>query len=146
MNPADALDWFARIATVVGLPGVVIYLLRYKRPETAAARLTEAEADVDERTIADKVRTSSIATIEAEMAAMQRAFETSRAADASTIARLRNDLDAERQSSEQKDRRIRELESKVLALQTRVSEVSDELARVSDELRSLHDHEPDVTP
>ena len=141
MTPGDVLDWFARTATVVGLPGVVIYLVRYKRSETAQARSTEADADVDELTVADKVRTSSIATIEAEMAAMQQAFANARAADAATIARLSEENRDIRASSAEKDERIRELENKVQQLQARVSEVSDELARVSEDLRSLHDHE-----
>lgn len=141
MTPSDLLDWFARLATIVGLPGVIIYLVRYRRRETAAARAAEADASVDELTVGDRVRTSSIATLEAEMAAMSKAFDISRTADAQTIARLRADLDAERASSERKDLQIRELQSKVQALQARVSEVSDELARVSDELRSLHHHE-----
>lgn len=141
MNATDALDWFARLATVLGLPGVVIYLIRYRRAENAAARRAEAGADVDELTVPDKVRTSSIATLEAEMAAMQRAFDISRTTDAQTIARLSEQIQAERAASAEKDVRIRELESKVQTLQARVSEVSEELARVSDELRSLHDHE-----
>lgn len=144
---ADALDWFARIAAGVGLPGVIVYYIRDRRKTSAEARQLEAGADVDERTIGDRVKTSSIATIEAEVAAMQRSFEISRAADAATMLRIQADNERLVRESAAKDLRIRELESKVQQLQARVSEVSDELARVSDELRSLHDdHNPGADP
>lgn len=139
MNPADLLDWFARLATILGLPGVLIYLVRDRRTKNAEARSVEADALVDEETVPDKLRTSSIATIEAEIAAMQRAFDISRAADAQTIERLRREVAQERESSAAKDVRISELETRVAELKTKMSELSDELAHVSDELRSLHD-------
>lgn len=141
MSLSEAADWFVRTVVALGLPGVAIYYVRDRRKGIAEARRNEASADVDERTVKDKVRTSSIASLEAEVAAMQRSFEAGRAADADTIAHLRAEIREERESSALKDKRIRELESKVQILQARVSEVSDELARVSDELRSLHDHD-----
>ncbi|WP_030526596.1 hypothetical protein [Phycicoccus jejuensis] len=142
MTISDIFDWIARASAAVGLPGVAIYYVRDRRQKNAEARRAEAAADLDEQTTPDRAKTSSIATIEAEMVAMQRAFETSRAADAQTIARLEGSLEAERKASDAKDRRIGDLESKVAELKTRLAELSDELAHVSDELRLLHDREP----
>ena len=138
MSASDVFDLFSRVGSLIGLPAVTLYLIRSRRKERAEARREEAAAEVDEKTVGNRVTTSSITTLEAEIAALQRAFDVSRATDADTIARLRADIAEERRSSAEKDARIRELEQKVQTLQGRVAEVSDELARVSIELASLH--------
>ena len=141
MTLPEVFDVLSRVGTLIGLPGVTLYLIRSKRKERAEARRLEAAADVDEQTIVNRVTTSSITRLEAEIAALQSSFDVSRATDADTIARLRAEIAEERRSSAEKDARIRELETKVQTLQARVAEVSDELHRVSIELASLHGRE-----
>lgn len=141
MTLPEVFDVLSRVGTLIGLPSVTLYLIRSKRKERAEARRLEAAADVDEQTIVNRVTTSSITRLEAEIAALQSSFDVSRATDADTIARLRAEIAEERRSSAEKDARIRELETKVQTLQARVAEVSDELHRVSIELASLHGRE-----
>jgi chromosome segregation ATPase len=139
VSGSDVLDWVARISVIVGLPGVLMYLVKERRKNNAEARAAEADAEVDEAEVPLRVRTSSVVTLEAEVAALQRAFDMERNSNQRTIEHLAEQLEAERALSAAKDQRIRELEEKVQQLQHRVSEVSDELARVSEDLKSLHD-------
>lgn len=141
MTAGDVFDWIAKISVIVGLPGVITYLVKERRKNNAEARRAETDADYAEAELPNRLRSSSVITIEAELAALQKTFQDDRNAKERTIEFLSEQLEAERAASAMKDRRIRELEEKVQALQARVAEVSDELARVSEDLKSLHDGE-----
>lgn len=142
MSAGDVLEWILRAVVVLGLPGILAYAVKQRRKDQAEARAMEAEADVAEGQVQPKVKTTSIVSLEAEIAALSKTFQEDRRLKEQTIDWLSRQLDAERAASARKDLRIRELEEKVQALQTRVAEVSDELARVSEDLKSLHDGDP----
>lgn len=133
--------WFdvvLKFLTLVGLPSVIGWLLRERRRQRATDRQAEAAADISEAEVPLRVRSSSVVTLESEIAALSKTFQDDRALKEQTIQWLREQLEAERMTSAAKDRRIRELEEKVQQLQARVAEVSEELARVSDDLAALH--------
>lgn len=132
------LDWVAQVSVIIGLPGVVIYLIKERRKNNADARRAETDADYAQAELPNRLRSSSVITIEAELAALQKTFQDDRTAKERTIEFLSEQLEAERAASAMKDQRIRELEDKVQALQARVGQVSDELTEVREDLKSLH--------
>ncbi len=138
----EVLDWVARISAMVGLPAVLLYLIKERRRNNAEARKVEADADYASADLPNRLRSSSVVTMEADIAALRRTFTDDRAAKERTIKFLSDQLEAERAASLAKDTRIRELEEKVQVLQRRVAEVSEELARVSEDLKSLHGNDP----
>jgi chromosome segregation ATPase len=142
VNGGDVLDWLARGSAIVGLPAVLMYLIKERRKTNAEARRAETDAEYAEAELPNRLRSSSVITIEAELAALQRTFQDDRNAKERTIEWLSEQLEAERAASAAKDARIRDLEAKVTQLQTRVAQLSDELAQVSEDLKSLHDGEP----
>jgi chromosome segregation ATPase len=149
MTFSEVLDAVARVSLIFGIPGIITYLVKERRKNNANARVAEADADkaeadadFDEADLPNKVRSSSIVTLESEMAAMQRTFDRDRKVTRETIQWLEEQLRNERRASARKDDRIRELEEKVQELQRRVAGLSQDLARVSEELASLHSDQP----
>lgn len=138
------LDNVLRVLTAIGLPAVILWFLRERRNQAANDREAEAQADVSEAEVPLRVRSSSVVTLEAEIAALSRTFQDDRKLKQDTIDWLTAQLDAERRANVAKDRRIRELEAKFQGLQTRFDEVSEDLKRVSHDLRSLHDDKPNT--
>lgn len=135
----DVLDWLARGSAIVGLPAVLMYLIKERRKNNAEARRAETDADYAEAELPNRMRSSSIVSLEAELAALQKTFKDDRSAKEETIKFLKAQLEQARADSIAKDRRIRELEEKVGQLQARLAEISEELARVSADLAALHD-------
>ena len=135
----DFLSLVAQISVIVGLPGVIIYLIKERRKNNAEARRAETDAEFAEADLPNRQRSSSVVTLEAELAALQRAFDVERNSTARTVEHLSEQLEAERAQSAAKDKRIRELEEKVVQLQGRVEELTDELKSVAADLASLHD-------
>lgn len=134
----DVLDWLARGSAIVGLPAVLMYLIKERRKNNADARRAETDADYAEAELPNRIRSSSAVSLEAELAALQRAFDVERNSTARTVEHLSEQLEAERAQSAAKDQRIRELEEKVLLLQGRVEDLTDELKSVAADLASLH--------
>jgi uncharacterized protein YlxW (UPF0749 family) len=141
MTAGDVFDWIAKISVILGLPGVIGYLIKERRKNNAEARRAETDAEYAEAELPNRLRSSSVITIEAELAALQRTFQDDRNAKERTIEWLSEQLEAERAASAAKDARIRDLEAKVTQLQSRVAQLSEELAQVSEDLKSLHDGE-----
>lgn len=136
------IDVLLRVITVLGLPTIGLWFLRERRRQHATDRQAEADADVTEAEVPMRVRSTSVITLESELAALSKTFQDDRALKESTIAWLKEQLEEERAASAAKDQRIHDLEGKVKSLQERVAEVSEELARVSDDLRSLQTDDP----
>jgi septal ring factor EnvC (AmiA/AmiB activator) len=140
-------EWLQRLSGTVGLPGVLVYLFFYRRRVRAAGRGMEAQAEVAEQTVPIAIKTSSVTQLEAELAALAASFREDRQIKGDTIEWLSQQLKAERDSSGEKDDKIRELERKVGHLQTRVRDLTDELGRVADDLAELHKpHDPPPKP
>jgi chromosome segregation ATPase len=140
----DIFDWVSRIVLLLGLPGVITYLVKERRKNNADARMAEADAEFAEEDLPNRHKTSSIVSLEAQVTAMQKTFKTDRENRDETIAFLRGELESEREASKRKDDRIRELEEKVQKLQARVSDLSRELAQVSRDLADLHSNHPEL--
>lgn len=145
MNLALVIQWILNGA----VPLALVKVLFDRRRNRAAARTTEAAADVDKATVPDKVASSSRVTLEGELAALSKTFRDDRAMKEETIAWQTQQIKEMRSAHAQevaefarqvteRDERIRELEAKVRGLQQRVSDMNDELESMAQDLAQMH--------
>lgn len=137
----DYFDWVVRTLVAFGVPTLVVYFVKEKRRRNAEDRVIEADADVAEAAVLYRNRNTSITSLEAEIAALQRTFDADRATKQATIDWLNGQLVEERRVSAERERlhlrQIAVLEGKVAGLQQSLADVSEQLTRVNVDLRRL---------
>lgn len=140
----EGLDWVWKIVNVIGLPGVITWALYDRRKLKNQARKDEIQIEVDEANAPNKVKTSSIVTLEAELMALSRTFEMDREAKERTIKWLTDQNRALRQEIEERDTLIDKLQENIDNLKGQVRRVTANLEQVQrdlDHLRGKTEHQ-----
>jgi chromosome segregation ATPase len=139
----DFLDVLLRVAGAVGLPALLIFLIRDRRRVKADASRIEGQVPFE-------IRTTAATTLEAEVAALSRSFEVDRGVRNETIRVLQSELATERQASVEKDRRIKELQIRVEEMRAQIRELThqvhilqESLAAITDELNEIEHMDKD---
>ena len=122
------------IANVIGLPAVITWALYDRRRVRNEARQGELVGDEQEATLPNRIRSSSVVTLEAEILALQNTFNADRQIKDHTIQWLKEQLEEEREENRKKDRLIDELQDKVRDLTRRVAALVNDLDRVQQDL------------
>lgn len=117
------LDIIVRILAIVGLPSVTAWFL-YDRRRIRNQNLEQEE------TMPNRVRSSSVVTLEAEIMALSRSFDTDRRIKDETIQFLQEQLD-------ERDKLIDSLQAQLGSLRRKVATVTRDLESVQHELDSL---------
>lgn len=123
-------DWVVKASAGIGFPGLLVkfsYDWWKNRPSRAALRKAAAEADVEEAIRTDRIRSSSISSMEAQTLAMVKSWEAERAAKDETIRFQGEQLAAQRTENAEQAKIIRELRSRVESLQSQVADVLETL-------------------
>lgn len=136
MTGAEALEWFIRLLAVVGLPSVTTWFLRERRKLRNQNLETEA-------TMPNRVRTSSVVTLEAEIMALSNSFDTDRRIKDETIAFLTAQLEEAREDITERDCKIDSLQAQVLALKRDAEAVTRRLVALQGELDAMRNHPPE---
>ena len=93
-------------ANVIGLPAVITWALYDRRRVRNEARKGELDTHEHEATLPNRVRSSSVVTLEAELLALQNSFNADRQIKDNTIQWLKDQLEEERDENARKDRLI----------------------------------------
>ena len=122
------------ILNVIGLPTVIAWALYDRRRIRNEGKQGELQVQEAEATLPNRVKTSSVVTLEAELLALSRTFEMDREAKERTIAFYAQQLAEARRDIEERDAVIDSLREKVVGLQRQVNAVTTELADVHRQL------------
>lgn len=135
------IDWLVRTGFT---SGVIWNSWKYARDRKARqARLTteQVKAELEGRTVENKITTSSITTIEAGQAAMLHAFEQERQAKDRTIAHLEVQITERDHIIEVSQAKITELQHELEALRVRTlqatSDLMEQITHLSEQLKAL---------
>lgn len=136
MDWKEIADWVARVLALVGLPGVVTWFLYDRRRVHNEDKQGELAVDEAEATLPNRVRSSSVVTLEAEIMALSNSFDTDRRIKDETIQYLRDELGVARAEIAERDRLIDSLQEQLNDLKRKVSMLTRDLDRVQQELDS----------
>jgi peptidoglycan hydrolase CwlO-like protein len=126
-------EWFdtvLRTLAVLGFPAIIMFWLRDRR------RIQNQDTR-DEQQLPFQVRTTAATTLDAEVVALQKAFELDRQTRNRTIEDLRKENESLHTEVELKNQKIDELKSQVERLQDLVQRLQDQLENVRQELVKL---------
>lgn len=126
----EVLGWL----NIIGLPTIIGWALYDRRRIRNAANKGQLENEELEQTLPNRVKSSSVVTLEAEILALSRTFEMDREAKERTIAFLQEQLAEARADLLERDRAIDSLQEKVARLQQQISQITGELTAVQKEL------------
>lgn len=130
----------------LAIPSVVAWVLYDRRRIDNEARQGHADAEVAEKIAPDRIKSSSIMTLEAEILALQQSFNADRKIKDDTIRWLKEQLEEARLENMEKDRLIDKMQEQVSELKTQVRNLSGHLDRVQkdlDRVRSIGHHGED---
>lgn len=130
----EGLKAILEVLNIVGIPAIITWALYDRRRIRNEGNKGELDVEEQEATLPDRVRSSSIVTLEAELLALSRTFEMDREAKERTIAFQAQQLAEARADLEERDKVIDGLRDKVASLQRQVTAVTRELAEVHGEL------------
>jgi septal ring factor EnvC (AmiA/AmiB activator) len=131
------MEWLKLIfgwLNVIGLPAVISWALYDRRKIRNANDKSGLQNKEMEETLPNRVKTSSVVTLEAEILALSRTFEMDREAKERTINFLQGQLAEARNDVIERDKVIDSLQSKVAMLQKQVNQINRELHVVQQEL------------
>lgn len=128
MIAKDVFDWLTNAAVGLGVPGAAWWYIRQRLAKSRAQRRAEAaDAQVTEATAPDRVKSSSITTLDAQLAATISAFDAERAAKDRTIGFLTNENARLQEANDEKDRRLREALERIDQLQAQLNELAEQV-------------------
>lgn len=137
-------DWFIRTFFVSGAGWSAWRFFKERRARKALRQIDESKAAVEEKTVGDKIVSSSITTLEASRVSMLASWEAERVALRDTIVFQEDQLTKERQRHRERDQReaekdrlIQELRDQVASLQERIRQQAAELTDIADRLCEL---------
>jgi predicted RNase H-like nuclease (RuvC/YqgF family) len=140
MTLANWLDFAVRAAAILGLPTLIAFYVRERRRNRIVA-------DKEEKEVPFQVRKTAATTLDAEVAAMAKAFELRAKTMQETIDDLRSDLTHAREDIDAKDKKIEELKRRVYELQDKLNEMrrqvdnlQQDFESVSAQLQSIQGH------
>ena len=136
----SVLEWVNTAAGWLGIPAIVTWFLYDRRRLRAQGRVEDVGADVVERTALDRVKTSSIVTLEAELVAARKSFDADRAIKDNTIQYLTKTVEEQRMEIDRKDEVIDRLMQQVRLLKDELVGVNDRINAVQPELSALQRH------
>jgi peptidoglycan hydrolase CwlO-like protein len=128
----EVIDLILRFLAVFGIPAILMFWLRDRR------RVSNL-ATKEEKQLPYEVRATAATTLDAELAALTKSFNTDREIKDRTITELKKALEEKEVKILEQSKRIEELQKKVDELQKRVYELQEALAEVSRELAAMHD-------
>lgn len=131
MTFSEGLDFVVRLLTILGFPTVVAWFLYDRRRLRAQNSETEATAP-------NRVRSSSVISLEGEIMALSNSFDTDRHVKEETISFLQQQLDEARDSIAERDRLIDDLQTQMSALKVKVRIVTRDLELIQAELDAMH--------
>lgn len=117
----DLARIFASLAVGLGGGGALIAYVKDRRK-------SKAEGQVASATVELQIDAKKLENAEARLTLTQRAWDAERRSFESRIKRLEDELREERQQSDLKDGKIRNLEARVSEIQTSLLSVTRELA------------------
>lgn len=126
----EILGWL----NVIGLPAVITWALYDRRKIRNAGDKGALENEELAETMPNRVKSSSVVTLEAEILALSRTFEMDREAKERTIKFLQQQLTEAREDVLERDLLIDALQEKVAALQRQVNMINTELVEVQQKL------------
>jgi septal ring factor EnvC (AmiA/AmiB activator) len=130
------------ILNVIGMPTVIAWALYDRRRIRNEGKQGELEVQEAEATLPNRVKTSSVVTLEAELLALSRTFEMDREAKERTIAFQAQQLSEARRDIAEREAVIDSLREKVAGLQRQVNAVTSELADVHRQLDRVTRNNP----
>jgi chromosome segregation ATPase len=130
MSLSDTLDTVVRIAAAIGLPAIVIFWVRDRRK-------SRAESDRAEQEVPFQVRATAATTLDAEVAALHKAFEIRVKSYESTIESQARQLVDVRAENEAKDVKIDALKGQVYTLQDKLRELQTQFDIVKREFDAV---------
>jgi chromosome segregation ATPase len=134
----DVYDFVLSVLGAIGLPGIIIFWIRDHRRYRNLSFKEEQQTPYE-------VRTTAAGTLDAEVVALQKSFNTDRGVKDRTISDLILSLSERDSQIAEKDKKIQEqnvkieeLQARVSELQRKVNELQDALSELSNELAGLH--------
>lgn len=134
---SDVIDVALKVLTIIGMPSVVAWALYDRRRVRNEANRGELEVKEQETTLPNRVRSSSVVTLEAEIMALSNSFDTDRRIKDATIAFLQDQLQEARAEITARDQLIDALQDQVEGLKRNVVKVTRDLDRLHGELQTL---------
>ena len=130
MSISEIGDLLVKAMAGIGFPsllGKYIYDSVKNRPTRAARRQARLDAQIAAATADDKIRSSSVTSVEAQMVAMAKGFDQERQSKDRTIAFQEGQITTLRAENADKDQVIRELKATVEDLQRQLADVLDRI-------------------
>lgn len=134
---AGIADWIIRTFFVGGVGWSGWRYIKERRARAAKAHIEESKSEVEERTVDNKVISSSITTLEASRVSMLAGWESERASLRGTVEFQAAQLAESRAREIEKDRLIGELRGQVDELREAVRKQAAELNYIADRLSEL---------
>lgn len=128
MPMGEIFDWIMRGAVALGVPTLLGKYIRDGLRSRAARRRDNTEAEVVEAIAEDRIKSSSITTLEAQHVATQKAWDAERTALKGTIDFQAVQLTEAREYARSRDDIISELRARVEELQGQLAEIAGKLA------------------
>ena len=132
MAVQSVLEWVNTAAGWLGIPAIVTWFLYDRRRLRAQGRVEDVALD--------RVKSSSIVTLEAELVAARKSFDADRAIKDNTIQYLTKTVEEQRMEIDRKDEVIDRLMQQVRLLKDELVGVNDRINAVQQELSSLQRH------
>jgi chromosome segregation ATPase len=134
--------YLVQIINWLGIPAVIGWALYDRRRIRNENRIGGADANVAELTVPDRIKSSSIVTLEAELVAARKSFEADRAIKDETIRDLRQELTNARNEDDRKDQLIEDLLRKVRTQGRKLEELQRTQEQMEHELTLLKNGGP----
>jgi cob(I)alamin adenosyltransferase len=134
--------WILELLSLLAIPSVVTWALYDRRRVRAADKISEADAQVADATIPHHIQSSSVVTMEAQVAALGKSFDMDRTIKDATIAYLRRELAEKDAEIDRKDAVIDDLLSKVRSMGAQMDQMRSEQRKLEKELVELKQAPP----
>lgn len=122
----------------IGIPTIIGWFMYDRKRIRAEGRKGDAEADVAEGKAPLEIRTSSIVSLESEIVAITKSFESDRRIKEATLEYLKGELTDARAEIESKDALIDSLKKKVRTMMEEIDTMQHRLMTMEHELERAH--------
>lgn len=137
MTWQEIADTGVRVLTVIGTPGIILWFLYDRHKIKTANRIANVNADEVEATLPDRMRSSSVVSLEAEIVALRNSFNTDRRIKDETIKWLTEQLGDARRDLAERDAVIDSLQDQLTMLKEKMRVMTLDLNRVQSRLDSV---------
>lgn len=121
---------------IIGIPAIVTWVLYDRRRVRNQADRGQLENEELEQTLPDRVKSSSLITLEAELISLQKTFTADRELKENTIQWLSSQLAEARADILERDKLIDRLQEQLNILRTQMEDLQRELNQAKNNRRS----------